>query len=402
MDDESFDTAVANLADIEDPLARALVWGSAWDSTRDGEVAAERLRRPRARQHRDRERVDDDPALADPARAGRPHLRGAREAGCDHPPRGRRPVDAGAGGRGRIGRAVPVREVLREPGLDVGARRRARGAALRSDQPARASRSTPTSSWELLEGLVLVGAGRRGRDRRGARGRRHVERPAGRGAGARDDRDAGRQAGRDGCRAHRRHHPERDPAQHGSRLPARQRRRVARGARSGGTSTRSRRSGRTAATPSRATSCSSSTRDRSPRRGSSTPRTRGSTPTPTSRRCAGWSSRTSRASSARWPRRRGTRQAMAVPPCRPRLAGTPPTRHRRTRLTYGSEHMQESRMIEAVGLDQALRRARPPSTTSPSPCSPGEVTGFLGPNGAGKSTTMRMIVGLDRPTQRHA
>jgi ABC-2 type transport system ATP-binding protein len=29
---------------------------------------------------------------------------------------------------------------------------------------------------------------------------------------------------------------------------------------------------------------------------------------------------------------------------------------------------------------------------------PGHVTGFLGPNGAGKSTTMRMIVGLTRPT----
>jgi ABC-2 type transport system ATP-binding protein len=29
---------------------------------------------------------------------------------------------------------------------------------------------------------------------------------------------------------------------------------------------------------------------------------------------------------------------------------------------------------------------------------PGTVTGFLGPNGAGKSTTMRMIVGLNRPT----
>lgn len=28
----------------------------------------------------------------------------------------------------------------------------------------------------------------------------------------------------------------------------------------------------------------------------------------------------------------------------------------------------------------------------------GKVTGFLGPNGAGKSTTMRMILGLDRPT----
>lgn len=29
---------------------------------------------------------------------------------------------------------------------------------------------------------------------------------------------------------------------------------------------------------------------------------------------------------------------------------------------------------------------------------PGRVTGFLGPNGAGKSTTIRMILGLDRPT----
>ncbi len=30
---------------------------------------------------------------------------------------------------------------------------------------------------------------------------------------------------------------------------------------------------------------------------------------------------------------------------------------------------------------------------------PGTVTGFLGPNGAGKSTTMRLIVGLDHPTE---
>ncbi len=29
---------------------------------------------------------------------------------------------------------------------------------------------------------------------------------------------------------------------------------------------------------------------------------------------------------------------------------------------------------------------------------PGRITGFLGPNGAGKSTTMRLILGLDRPT----
>jgi ABC-2 type transport system ATP-binding protein len=33
---------------------------------------------------------------------------------------------------------------------------------------------------------------------------------------------------------------------------------------------------------------------------------------------------------------------------------------------------------------------------------PGKVTGFLGPNGAGKSTTMRMMLGLDRPTSGRA
>ncbi|MCK9932688.1 ATP-binding cassette domain-containing protein [Frankia sp. Mgl5] len=32
----------------------------------------------------------------------------------------------------------------------------------------------------------------------------------------------------------------------------------------------------------------------------------------------------------------------------------------------------------------------------------GKVTGFLGPNGSGKSTTMRMIMGLDRPTSGEA
>ncbi|MFQ6170586.1 ATP-binding cassette domain-containing protein [Oryzobacter sp. R7] len=33
---------------------------------------------------------------------------------------------------------------------------------------------------------------------------------------------------------------------------------------------------------------------------------------------------------------------------------------------------------------------------------PGAVTGFLGPNGAGKSTTMRVVMGLDRPTRGSA
>ena len=32
----------------------------------------------------------------------------------------------------------------------------------------------------------------------------------------------------------------------------------------------------------------------------------------------------------------------------------------------------------------------------------GKVTGFLGPNGAGKSTSMRMVLGLDRPTAGQA
>ena len=40
MDDESLATSIAHLKDIENPLARALVWGSVWDATRDGEAKA--------------------------------------------------------------------------------------------------------------------------------------------------------------------------------------------------------------------------------------------------------------------------------------------------------------------------------------------------------------------------
>ena len=39
MDDASWQVAIDHLADIDDPLARALVWGAAWDATRDAEVA---------------------------------------------------------------------------------------------------------------------------------------------------------------------------------------------------------------------------------------------------------------------------------------------------------------------------------------------------------------------------
>jgi ABC-2 type transport system ATP-binding protein len=54
-------------------------------------------------------------------------------------------------------------------------------------------------------------------------------------------------------------------------------------------------------------------------------------------------------------------------------------------------------MIEAIGLSKrygATWAVDDLSFTVP----PGQVTGFLGPNGAGKSTTMRLILGLDKPT----
>ncbi|RWZ61193.1 aminopeptidase N [Labedella populi] len=40
LDDQSLATAIAHLSAIENPLARSLVWGSAWDATRDAETPA--------------------------------------------------------------------------------------------------------------------------------------------------------------------------------------------------------------------------------------------------------------------------------------------------------------------------------------------------------------------------
>lgn len=54
-------------------------------------------------------------------------------------------------------------------------------------------------------------------------------------------------------------------------------------------------------------------------------------------------------------------------------------------------------MIEAFGLTKVYGDKTAVNDLSFTVRS-GMVTGFLGPNGAGKSTTMRMIVGLDRPT----
>ena len=54
-------------------------------------------------------------------------------------------------------------------------------------------------------------------------------------------------------------------------------------------------------------------------------------------------------------------------------------------------------MIEATGL---TKRYGPKTAVDDLSFTvrPGVVTGFLGPNGAGKSTTMRLLLGLDRPT----
>jgi len=40
LDERSLATAIAHLKDISDPLARSLVWGAAWDQTRDAEASA--------------------------------------------------------------------------------------------------------------------------------------------------------------------------------------------------------------------------------------------------------------------------------------------------------------------------------------------------------------------------
>ena len=54
-------------------------------------------------------------------------------------------------------------------------------------------------------------------------------------------------------------------------------------------------------------------------------------------------------------------------------------------------------MIEATGLTKRYGAKTAVNSVTFS-VKPGMVTGFLGPNGAGKSTTMRLAVGLDRPS----
>jgi ABC-2 type transport system ATP-binding protein len=64
---------------------------------------------------------------------------------------------------------------------------------------------------------------------------------------------------------------------------------------------------------------------------------------------------------------------------------------------FSPSRQRVDHMIVAQGLTK-IYGATPAVDGISFTVEPGRVTGFLGPNGAGKSTTMRMILGLDRPT----
>jgi ABC-2 type transport system ATP-binding protein len=54
-------------------------------------------------------------------------------------------------------------------------------------------------------------------------------------------------------------------------------------------------------------------------------------------------------------------------------------------------------MIETIELTKAYRKVRAVDNLSFT-AQPGRVTGFLGLNGSGRTTTLRMLLGLTRPT----
>jgi ABC-2 type transport system ATP-binding protein len=67
-----------------------------------------------------------------------------------------------------------------------------------------------------------------------------------------------------------------------------------------------------------------------------------------------------------------------------------------SRLPQGS-------VVGVIEMHALTRRYGPTLAVDRLTCTvrPGHVTGFLGPNGAGKSTTLRMILGLTRPSGGH-
>ncbi len=56
-------------------------------------------------------------------------------------------------------------------------------------------------------------------------------------------------------------------------------------------------------------------------------------------------------------------------------------------------------IVHTEGLSKEYKRCVPRKECRFADPRGGEVYGFLGPNGAGKSTTMKMLLGLAKPTK---
>ena len=170
LDDASLDVAIAHLADIEDPLARALVWGCGvgCDARRRGRARATTSTSCSATSRPRPSRPRCASTLAQ-LRARRERLRRAREAGRDasraSPTRsGQLAQEAEAGSDAQF----QFVKFFADHRVDAGARRRARRRCCDGTLDARrASRSTPTSAGSCSMASCSP-ARRRRRDRRGA------------------------------------------------------------------------------------------------------------------------------------------------------------------------------------------------------------------------------------------
>ena len=146
LDEASHGVALANLSEIEDPLARALVWSSVWDATRDAETrASDYLALVLGNIASETESTTLRIVLANAVLAASAYTAPERRAETRRAAR-RRLLAARAGGRAGQRRAVPVRDELRRHRRGRLARRRARRPLRRLARRSRASRSTPTSA----------------------------------------------------------------------------------------------------------------------------------------------------------------------------------------------------------------------------------------------------------------
>ncbi len=193
LDEQSRRTAIEHLAAIANPLARSIVWGAMWDATRDAESPASdyvRLVLGNIATETESTTIRYD-ALA--AAAHRPELRGPGEVRRHSPHRGRDALAARLVRRGRVRRAVPVREVLRADRVHGRARRHPLGAARRL-RDAERTRDRHRSALGAARGPRPRRSRRRRRGGRRARRRQDSVRRAGRSARPGDHPDGRGQA----------------------------------------------------------------------------------------------------------------------------------------------------------------------------------------------------------------